>query len=122
MSKASITEDLKSLCSSTTSWDLSPPKASLTPENCRCSEGFIQNRASGLRRTPIPRTWVNKALGCVFTLLADYQDGAVRVSNRRIGDTAHQGPAYPTEPPAAHRYQVDAQLLGQDDYLLVGST
>src|SRR5215208_7922245 len=55
MSKASITQDLESLCSSTTSWELSPPKASLTPENCRCSEGFIQNRACGLPRTPIPR-------------------------------------------------------------------
>src|SRR5215208_759975 len=61
MWKASITQDLESLCSSTTSWNLSsPPKASLTPKNCRCSEGSIQNRASELRRTPIPRTSVNK--------------------------------------------------------------
>jgi hypothetical protein len=67
-------------------------------------------------------TSVNKALGCALGLLADYQDGTVRVSNQRIGDTAHQGPAYPAEPSAAHRYQVDAQLLGQDDYLLFGST
>ena len=64
---------------------------------------------------------VNKELGCALTLLVDYQDGTVSVSNRRIGDTAYQGPAYSAEPPA-HRYQVDAELLGQNYYLLVGST
>jgi hypothetical protein len=83
--------------------------------------GAMQHPGLDFRRIPLPRRWVNKALGGALALLADYQDGAVRVSNHRIGDTTDQGPAYPTEPPAAHRYQVDAQLLGQDDYLLVGS-
>jgi len=50
---------------------------------------------------------------------ADHQHGAVGMPDNRIGDTPHQGPPYPAEPPASHDYEACPYLLAQAYDLLV---
>src|SRR5919107_1362140 len=71
-------------------------------------------------RTSAVRSSKKFALLLRLGSLPDYGDRAVGVPYHRLGHTAHQGPPYPSVPPAAHHYQPDAQTLGQVDDLLVG--
>src|SRR5919112_3735410 len=60
-------------------------------------------------RTPHPT--VSLSLVICF-LRTRHNDRAVSVADNRVGDTAHQHPAYDAPTPSAHDDQVDLQLLG----------
>src|SRR5215208_7258284 len=48
---------------------------------------------------------------------AHNQDGAVGMTDDRIGDTAHQSPPDPSQTSAAYHHESCAQLLRQVNYL-----
>jgi hypothetical protein len=71
-------------------------------------------------RIPLPRTRVHSSW--VAFLVTHHHNRAVGVLDDAARDAPHERPAYPALASAAHNYQACAQLLGQQDDLVVRSS